>query len=101
MKSEAFGGQDSHLALRYSFLDSHSGFVQPRLRSTFDLLPDAPLPNSRVWECGSMGVWEIDLPHTHTPTPPYSAVPIPSVPGLSPVEFSAHPHSISQLLRTV
>ena len=46
MKSWAYGGKDSHFAFRYSFLDSHSGFVQPRLRSTFVLHPDAPLPRS-------------------------------------------------------
>lgn len=77
MKSWAFGGKDSHFAFRYSFLDSHSCFVQPRFRSTFNLLQDAPLPLSQKTKS------------------------VPSVPGLSPVEFSAQDHSISQLLRTV
>jgi hypothetical protein len=44
LKPRAFGGKDSHFAFRYSFLDSHSCFVQPRLRSTFILQHDAPLP---------------------------------------------------------
>ena len=61
----AFGGKDSHFAFRYSFLDSHSCFVQPRLRSTFILQHDAPLPLS-------------DQEVTES---------IPSVPGLAPLNF--------------
>ena len=133
LKPRAFGGKDSHFAFRYSFLDSHSCFVHPRLRSSFNLQHNAPLPlnswqkaKSRTEDRRKSAVgfephihlWltfqarlhlkPSDLPFSlrHLLLPPASCIlptteSIPSVPGLSPVEFYARSHSISPLLRVV
>ena len=44
-KPWVFGEQDSHLFYRYSCRHSHFHVVQPSLRSTFNLMWNAPLPS--------------------------------------------------------
>lgn len=73
----AFGGQDSHLSFRYSYRHSHLCCVHTLSRACFSRFHNAPLPMS--------------IPSTHH----RFGV------AFSPVTFSAHRHSTSELLRTL
>ena len=76
-KPWVFGGDDSHVSLRYSYRHSHFRYLHGSSRCRFTDLRNAPLP--LTVNCKSVA----------------------SVLSLSPVTFSAHDNSTSELLRTL
>ena len=76
----SFGGQGSHLPIRYSCLHSHSHTLHNSITRLLHRMQDAPLPNV---------------------TPKGVLVAATSAVCLSPATLSAHNHLTSELLRTL
>ena len=74
----SFGGQGSHLPIRYSCLHSHSHTLHHTITRRLHRMQDAPLPNQ-----------------------PEGLIAAASAVCLSPATLSAHNHLTSELLRTL